>query len=173
MNGVARFALLLLFCFTSCQPEKIEEILDQEDLNLEMGNYMKALVNNRDFIVQDPHLLKGEIHTNRRTGVVSLTVSGTLKGKTDTVLFTLFNFKGKGTYYTGNDKDHSFGYYWNDTDMWFCDPGTGDPGTVTINYADDEVVSGSFIMNVYSYENSESTVKVEGDFIVEPRHTDD
>lgn len=171
MNGVARITLLLLFCFTSCQPEKIEEIIEQEDLNLEMGNYLKALVNNKDFIVQDPQLLKGEIHTNPQTGKVSLTISGTLPGKPDTVLFTIFDFKGKGTYYTGNDGDDSFGYYWNSRDMWFCDPGMGDPGTVSINYSDNEVVSGSFQMNTYSYENPGSRVRIEGDFIVEPEHT--
>lgn len=171
--------LLLAGLMFACNKEEISEQLNEKEASdpveeiqqTENNEYFNAVVDSADvstdFIAEDPEYIAADYFTNPESGITSLTIYGTTsESDSKTILFMLCFYDGAGTYHTGTNMTNSYAYYWGGNYIWYCDPGMGDPGTVTISFADKHFVEGSFNINNYSYEPemSEKSIRISGEF---------
>lgn len=169
-----RIVTILFFIFSfslfSCSSED-DEVL-AEDILLEKKEYFNAVVEGREYKITNSEYMGANISISPESGIVALGggahIYDTIKEIYAEMGFYVCFYDGEGTYTTGNNKDVSYGYFFDMSDGdwkdWWSDPGMGDPGEVKITYADEGFVEGTYITNAYSYEDPESSVHMDVEF---------
>ena len=183
MEKIKILAILIMVLFSSCEktelpqeePQQLEGIEDGRNSiaptqrETKIRQYFTAQVNDLDFIVRDSLLLEAKMFSVAEEESVYLTVAGSVKkGEAfETIFFTIYAFKGKGTYFTGNSNNDNYAYFWNTSNtIWYSKPGMGDPGVVEITDANRTFLKGHFDINVYDQVTYMEPVRMKGEFAI-------
>jgi hypothetical protein len=149
------------------EDESIEDIIPEFE-PAEGEEYFYGKIDSLSFQSIDTNKIVGSYRVHPSTGAVTLSIYSDFPngGRWDEfIVMVICYYKGKGTYYTGNNYDDSWASYWNILDhVWYSDPGMGNPGIVEIRETAGSFVEGIFDIVAYDYEEKRNPVHLRGKF---------